>query len=114
MKYENVVNLVINSVKESSRDVMIFLTENKDEVTDYKSWVRIFEEVESESEILVTLFIMKKILVEDEDVFGMYQVSEDLVCKAPVLEEIIVLFGFFKLYRESYPEEWEKYLEKKD
>lgn len=112
MKYENIVNLVLNSVKDSSRDVMIFLTENKDEVTDYKSWVRIFEEVESEPEILVTLLIKKKILVEDEDVFGMYQVSEDLGCKAPVLEEIIVLFGFLKLYRESYPEEWEKYLEK--
>lgn len=97
MKYENVVNLILNSVKESSRDVMIFLTENKDEVTDYKSWVLIFEEVESESEILVTLLIKKKILVEDEDVFGMYQVSEDLVCKAPVIEEIIVLFEFLRI-----------------
>lgn len=114
MKYENIVNLALNSVDDISKDAIIFLTENQDEVGDYKSWVRMFEEYEDNPGVLITLLIKTKILVEKEGTFGMYQVSENLVFKTQMLKEIVALYEFLKLYRESNPEEWAEYLGEED
>lgn len=114
MKYGNIVDVVLNAVDETAGDVMTLLIENKYEVEDHKGWVRIFEEFEPNLDALVTLLIKTKVLVEKEDTYGMYQVSENLIFKTQVLKEVVALRGFIKLYLETKPEELAKCLEEED
>ena len=104
MKYETIVDVALNAVDKTAGDVMTLLIENKNEVEDHEGWVRIFEEFEPNLDALVTLLIKTKVLVEKEDNFGMYQVSENLIFKTQMLKEVMALHGFIKLYLESNPE----------